>query len=41
MPHTKAQQATVWKTDEIMTAFEKFVQAASEITDILERAPEI
>ena len=41
MPHTQAKPATVWTTDVLMKDFDKFVQAASEITDFLERAPEI
>jgi hypothetical protein len=33
--------ATTWTTDELMKDFDEFVQAASEITEFLERAPEI
>lgn len=40
MPRTEEKSATTWTTDELMKDFDEFVQAACEITEFLERAPE-
>ena len=41
MPLTQAKPATIWTTEELMKDLDDFVQAAREITDFLERAPEL